>query len=402
MGVSLKQRVVGDDALRARGGGDKRHGRDGQEPGPHPCMMPPDPPCFGVDSAAARAASDDLKIELSRRARGLGFVRVGVARAEALGEEAERLHAWLAAGRHGAMAWMERTAEVRVDPRHEGMLPSARSVVVLAAPYARDPHPVGATPGRVARYARGRDYHNVLQKRARKLVAFLREQGHQARAAVDAMPVYERAWAQRAGVGFIGKNCCLIVPGLGSHLFLAALVTTAELEPDAPMAERCGACTLCLDACPTRAFEGPRELDARRCISYLTIEERGPIPEELRAPMGEWVFGCDDCQDVCPFNRTALPPPELTEPYAPDQRWASMTAEDLLRMDDESFARTFEGSPVKRPGRDGMARNAAIVLGNGGGRRHLPVLEEAAARDRSDMVREAARWAAERIASRED
>lgn len=338
-----------------------------------------------------------LKAELAARARQLGFVRVGVARAEPLAEEGERLRAWLAAGRHGGMGWMERTADVRIEPRHDGMLPSARSVVVLVAPYARDPVPVGPEPGRVARYARGRDYHGVLHQRARKLVALLRERGHEARAAVDALPVFERAWARRAGVGFIGKNCCLIVPGLGSHVFLAVLVTSAALEPDSPVPERCGSCRLCLDACPTRAFEGPRELDARKCISYLTIEHGGPIPEALREPMGDWIFGCDDCQDVCPFNRTALPPPELTEPYAPHDRWRELRAEDLLRMDEASFARTFEGSPVKRPGCEGMARNAAVVLGNRGDRRHLPVLREAAARHRSPTVREAAGWAASRL-----
>ncbi len=341
----------------------------------------------------------DRKEQLARAARALGFARMGVARAEPLAEEAERLQAWLAAGRQGEMAWMERTADVRADPRHAGMLPSARSVVVLAAPYARDPAPVGPTPGRVARYARGRDYHNVLQKRARKLAALLREAGDEARVAVDTLPVLERAWAQRAGVGFVGKSCCLIVPGLGSHVLLAVLVTSAELEPDAPMRERCGSCTLCLDACPTGAFVGPYELDARRCISYLTIELRGPIPEPLRAPMGDWVFGCDACQDVCPFNRTALPPPEVTEPFAPGVRWDGLGAEDLLRMDEDAFARRFEGSPVRRPGREGMARNAAVVLGNGGDRRHLPVLREAAERDPSPVVRESARWAVGRLES---
>ena len=344
---------------------------------------------------------DELEHDLATRARALGFVRMGVARAEELCEEGARLRAWLEAGRHGEMAWMERTAEVRNDPRHDGMLPSARSVVVLVAPYARDPSPVGPAPGRVARYARGRDYHNVLHKRLRKLVAHLRDLGHEARAAVDSMPVLERAWAQRAGVGFVGKNCCLIVPGLGSHVFLACIVTSAELAPHAPMAERCGSCTLCLDACPTRAFEGARELDARRCISYLTIEQRGAIPEPLREGVGDWAFGCDVCQDVCPFNRTALPPPELTEPFAPASRWVDHDAAAFVAIDEATFARVAEGSPIKRAGRDGMARNAAVVLGNAGGRVHLPVLERAAASDPSPVVREAAAWAIARIGSRE-
>jgi epoxyqueuosine reductase len=214
------------------------------------------------------------------------------------------------------------------------------------------------------------------------------------------MPVFERAWAQRAGVGFIGKNCCLIVPGLGSHVFLACIVTSAELPPGAPMAERCGSCTLCLDACPTRAFDAARALDARRCISYLTIEQRGAIAEELREGVGDWAFGCDVCQDVCPFNRTALPPAELTEPFAPASRWTEHDATAWLEMDEAEFERVAEGSPIKRPGREGMARNAAVVLGNAGTRVHLRVLERAAATHSSAVVREAAAWAIARVESR--
>jgi epoxyqueuosine reductase len=331
----------------------------------------------------------------------LGFARAGVAPAGVLGPEGERLRAWLAEGRHGSMAWMERTADVRIDPGHPGMLPGARSVLVLAAPYARaGDEATGPAPGRVARYARGRDYHNVLGKRARKLARHLRERGHAARASVDAMPVFERAWAQRAGVGFIGKNCCLIVPGLGSHLFLACVITTAELEPDAPMKERCGSCRLCLDACPTGAFAGVRELDARRCISYLTIEHRGPVDASLREGMGDWLFGCDACQDVCPFNRTSPPSPEETAAFAAAPRLASTAAEDLLRMGDGDFQAWAEGSPLRRPGREGMARNAATVLGNVGSRRHLPVLRDAAEGDPSETVRATAAWALRRIAER--
>jgi epoxyqueuosine reductase len=342
-----------------------------------------------------------MKGELYDRARELGFARMGVARAETLEPEGERLRAWLHEGRHGSMRWMEDTAEVRADPRHEGMLPSARSVVVLVTPYARpQADRVGPSPGRVARYARGRDYHNVVHKRMRKLAALLREGGHHARASVDTLPVFERAWAERAGVGFIGKNCCLIVPGLGSHVFLSCLVTSAELEPDEPMKQRCGSCRLCLDACPTDAFVGARRLDARRCISYQTIEQPGSIPHELREPLGDWIFGCDVCQDVCPFNRTRPPPEAHTEPFAPDPRWDEHDAQDLLTMDEARFAEWARGSPIKRPGRDGMARNAAVVLGNRGERRHLPVLQQAAREHPSEVVREAASWASGRIAER--
>jgi epoxyqueuosine reductase len=331
-------------------------------------------------------------------ARALGFARAGVAPAGALGHEAQRLREWLAAGHHGSMEYMQRTAEVRADPRDARMLPSARSVLVLAAPYARAEHAAsGPEPGRVARYAQGRDYHNALQTRVRKIARELRAAGHATRAAVDTMPVLERAWAQRAGIGFIGKNSCLIVPGLGSHVFLAAVVTSAELAPDQPMRERCGECRLCLDACPTRAFVGPRWLDARRCIAYLTIEHKGPIAEELREGIGDWLFGCDACQDVCPWNRGASAEPLAAGDVARPERWAGVSAEMLLAMDETQFMQFAQATPLRRPGREGLARNAAIVLGNKRAKRALPVLREAARSDQSEVVREAASWAIQRI-----
>lgn len=345
---------------------------------------------------------DELKTRLATRARELGFARFGVARAEALDVEGERLFAWLNAGRHGEMQYMAETAAVRADPRHEGMLRSALSVIVLATPYARAEPVRGPAPARVARYAQGRDYHNLLTKRARKLAQMLRAEGYSVRAGVDALPIYERAWAQRAGLGFIGKNCCLIVPGLGSHLFLTTLVTSAELPPDAPMKERCGACTACLDVCPTRAFVSARELDARRCISYLTIEQRGPIPEPLRTGVGDWLFGCDACQDVCPYNQRVHASEALTAPFAADARWETHDAAGLLALSEEAFTEYAQGSAIKRAGRDGMARNAAVVLGNVGTRRHLPVLQQAAQTHASPIVREAATWACAQIAQREE
>lgn len=344
--------------------------------------------------------SSELKARLSERARELGFLRMGVARAEPLGPEAERLHAWLSAGRHGEMKYMEETVSVRADPTQHGMLGSARSIVMLATPYARTEPPQGPTPGRVARYAQGRDYHNVLYKRAKKLAELLRSEGHVVRVGVDTLPIFERAWAQRAGLGFIGKNCCLIIPGLGSHVFLSALVTSAALPEDAPIKERCGSCRLCLDACPTRAFVAPRELDARRCISYLTIEQRGPIPDSLRSDLGDWLFGCDACQDVCPFNRTAPVEADQTAAFAAHARWSETSAGDLLTCDEESFQRFAEGSPIKRAGRVGLARNAAVVLGNVGGPQHLPLLDETERSHDSPLVREAAGWAAAKLRSR--
>jgi epoxyqueuosine reductase len=349
----------------------------------------------------AQAASPiELKARLSERALSLGFARLGVARAEALGVEAERLRAWLGGERHGEMAYMAETAEVRADPTHGRMLRSARSIIVLATPYARAETPRGPEPGRVARYAQGRDYHNVLYGRANKLARVLHEHGHTARVGVDTLPIFERAWAQRAGVGFIGKNCCVIVPGLGSHIFLSALVTDAELPEDAPIKERCGSCRLCLDACPTRAFVSERELDARKCISYLTIEQAGAIPESLRSGVGSWLFGCDACQDVCPFNKTAPASEEQTAAFAAHPRWDERSASELLALDEEGFRSYAEGSPIKRTGRVGMARNAAIALGNVGGGRHLPMLEEAQRAHDSEIVREAAGWAIAEIRGR--
>ena len=338
-----------------------------------------------------------LKAELQARALEVGFQRMGVARAEPLTLEGERLRAWLADGRHGEMQYMADTADVRSDVRHPGMLPSALSVIVLATSYARSETPSGPAPGLVARYAQGRDYHNVLQKRTRKLAKLLRVRGHKARDGVDAMPIFERAWAQRAGLGFIGKNCCLIIPGLGSHVLLTALITSAELPADAPMKERCGACNACLTACPTQAFLGPRELDGRRCISYLTIEQRGPVPEPLREKLGSWLFGCDACQDVCPFNRTSPLPEAKTEPFASHPRWQEHDAAALLRMDEASFTAYAEGSALKRAGRTGIARNAALVLGNSRDKRYLPMLSSAAREHDSEVVREAARWAATKL-----
>lgn len=360
-------------------------------------------------SGTPSEGSTALRSELETAARSLGFVRFGVARAVPLETEGERLRVWLERGYHGSMKWMETTAEVRADPSHEGMLPGSLSVVVLVTPYgARAGIGEREGLGRIARYAQGRDYHTVLRKRLRKLVALLRGQGFQARASVDSLPVFERAWAERAGVGFVGKNCCLIVPGLGSHVFLSTLVTDASLPNDAPMKSRCGSCRLCLDACPTEAFVEPRSLDARKCISYLTIEHRESMPAELEEQVGPWLFGCDVCQDVCPYNHGRGDSLEDTEhaaqpdAFAPHPRFVGLGADAWLTMDQDAFAAHTEASPLRRPGRDSMARNAAVVLGNVGERRHLVVLDKAHQTDRSEQVREAAARASRRLLARLD
>ena len=323
------------------------------------------------------SADHALAQRLKALAAELGFARSGIARAEPLIDDGQRLDAWLAAGHHGAMAFMERSARVRPDPNHPDMLPSARSVIALAAacpaPPASTPDAPRLAPGRVARYAHGRDYHNVLRTKLKPLLRVLRGAGFNARGTVDAMPLLERAWAQRAGLGFIGKNSCLIVPGLGSHVLLAAIVTSAELPADSPQRERCGECRLCLDGCPTRAFVAERTLDARRCISYLTIEHRGAIDPELQPAIGDWLFGCDACQDVCPFNRAAereptMPGLDATRP------WHALDAQRLLQLNEQELHALTEGTPLRRPGVAGLRRNAEIVLANARARRTLPVL----------------------------
>jgi len=337
---------------------------------------------------------------LTTEAQRLGFARIGVAPAAPRARDVEAFEAWIDRGDHASMGWMERTREVRVDPTHPGMLEGARSVIVLAAPYGAGP-PVDLHPGRIARYARGRDYHRVLDKRLRVLAELLVREGFGARAAVDTKPLLERAYAALAGVGFVGKNACVIVPGLGSHVFLGAIVTTAELPISTPIREGCGDCTRCLDGCPTSAFRAPRVLDARRCISYLTIEHEGPIDEDLARDMGDWAFGCDACQDVCPYNAGRALSVRADDAFAPASRFDGLSLEALATMDDPSFGKFTEGSPIRRAGRESIARNAAIVLGNAGGRIHLRVLD-ALATDSSEVVRRAAVEARERLRARLD
>ncbi|MCX7808330.1 MAG: tRNA epoxyqueuosine(34) reductase QueG [Deltaproteobacteria bacterium] len=330
-------------------------------------------------------------------ARSIGFIRVGFARVEPLEREAKALKEWLAAKYHGTMLWMERNVEIRLAPDHPCFLPQARTVIAFAAPLPRSPSPGPLAPLRIARYAKSRDYHKLLKKRLQPIVEMLEKAGHMARPTVDSAPILERAWAQRAGIGFIGKNTMLIIPGVGSHVLLSTIVTTAELPPDEPMGERCGSCTRCLDACPTKAFPAPRVLDARRCISYLTIEHKGNVDPSLRTLMGDWLFGCDICQDVCPFNRTHHQPAGLANELHPDPRWDGVSIGDILLLDDERFDLLSRGSPLRRAGREGLVRNAAYALGNLREKRHLPVLQAVATKDPSPVAREAAAWAIEQI-----
>jgi epoxyqueuosine reductase len=343
-------------------------------------------------------------------ARALGFDAVAIARADIpLGRDIERYDAFIAEGMHGEMGYLARNRLARARLDGDGVLRGARSVVCLARRYPRspevDPSPSGVT-GSIARYARGRDYHGFLRRRLRRLASLLRSFGSKsdpvrARPLCDDEPVLERAWAARAGLGFVGKNGMLIVPGLGSMVLLGEVVTTLALPPDTPMTERCGTCTRCLKACPTQAFAAPFVLDARRCVAYLTIEHRTAIPAELSEGVGTHLFGCDDCQTTCPFNGGALTraPPGAADgdPFAPLERWSRVRLEDFLSLDEAGWRAISEGSPLKRSGRTGIARNAALVLGNRGDPAALAALREAVDRHESAMVREAAAWAIERL-----
>ena len=341
-------------------------------------------------SNAPRALSERLKAQ----AYGLGFDLAGIA---ALGEPATRARfdAWLAAGHQGEMAYLEGDgAELRRDTRrpHEG----ATHALVLATSYGgREPS------GPVARYARGDDYHELLRARVRELHHWLeRETGQtiNARPYVDSGPVLERDLAQRAGLGWFGKNTMLINPKIGSFVFLSSLFVEFPLEPDAPFeADRCGSCTRCLDACPTDAFVGPHDLDATKCISYLTIELRGAIPVELRAAMGAMVFGCDVCQDVCPYSRK-FSKPLLELAFKARPQFESPSLIDWMGMSTADWVEFSRRSPIKRAKRRGFLRNVAVALGNSRDPAAVPVLSTALS-DEEPLVRGHAAWALGRIGS---
>ena len=290
---------------------------------------------------------------------------------------------------------MERHAEARRSP--DSILPEVRSVVMVAMNYGADPPTAGA---RIARYARGADYHDVLRARLKQLLAWVQTQapGCRGRGVVDTAPLLERDFARRAGLGWFGKNTMLINKRLGSYCFLGALLLDIELPPDAPhVAAHCGTCTACLDACPTGAFVGPGVLDSRRCISYLTIELRGPIPVDLRQPLGDWLFGCDVCQEVCPWNRKALPASDPALQPRPELETVDPAA--LLALTEEEFRQRFRGTALYRTRRAGLLRNAAIVLGNLRDPAALPALRHALD-DPEEIVRDAARWAVAEIEAR--
>jgi epoxyqueuosine reductase len=340
---------------------------------------------------------ESLESRLKRRAHELGFALVGIAPA-APADDFAHLQAWLERGYAGQMAYMQRHADARRDPT--SILPDVRSIVMVAMTHGGGPpETLPANHGKVARYARSEDYHDILRPRLNQLLDWFQAEvpGSAGRGVVDTAPLLERDFARRAGLGWIGKNTMLLRPRLGSYFLLGALLVDRELTPDAPFtANHCGTCTACLEACPTAAFPGPGQLDARRCISYLTIELREPIPAELRESMGDWVFGCDVCQEVCPWNRHA--PLEGALELRPELH--SLDLIELLGLSDEAFRQRFRDTALWRTKRRGLLRNAAIVLGNRGDHSALPALRRAA-EDPEPLIRDAAQWAIARIEQRD-
>lgn len=299
------------------------------------------------------------------------------------------------------MAWLERNAAKRVDP--EKILAQARSVISLAVSYVQSPKKVQAqeTSGVIARYAQFSDYHDVIGERLKSLTTFVNELGGADTRSlwyVDTGPLLERDLAQRAGLGFVGKHTNLISRSLGNWIFLSEILTTLELEPDAPEHNHCGKCTRCIDACPTQAITAPFNVDARRCISYLTIELKGSIPIELRPLIGNRIYGCDDCLAACPWNRFAREG-SMMKPHARDDLSATSLV-DLLALDDAAFKEKFAGTPILRTKRRGLLRNVCVALGNAGDASTMPALEKAAT-DHEPLIREHAVWAVEQIRARE-
>ncbi len=378
-----------------------------------------------------------MKEVLGQRARELGFDDCRVTNADAP-ESAPRFTQWLAERRHGEMAYLERTAPKRVDPQQ--VLAGARSVISLAVSYhnadsqsviansrvgrsgglARG-QPLAVAPrqstemgkaengksqmadgkwGLIARYARYRDYHDVLGGRLNQLAEFVNELGGPGTRSlwyVDTGPLLERELAQRAGLGFIGKHTNLISRQLGNWIFLCEIITTLELEPDAPERNRCGSCARCIAACPTAAITAPFQLDARRCISYLTIELKGSIPVELRPAIGDRIFGCDDCLAVCPWNRFAREGQMMKGHARPELGQPELL--ELLSLDDAGFKGRFDGTPMLRAKRRGLLRNVCVALGNTGNESALAALGKAAS-DQAPLVAEHATWAIEQIETR--
>ena len=341
-------------------------------------------------------ALDDLRARLLDEARALGFVAVGIAPAAPDALRAARLENWLAEERHGSMEWMVRRVDERAAP--QVLWPEARSVIALGMSYAPEANPLELADspgrGRISIYAQGRDYHDTVKKALKALARWLvaAAPGAEVKVFVDTAPVMEKPLGQAAGLGWQGKHTNVVSREHGNWLFLGAIYTTLEFVPDTPHHDRCGSCDACQRACPTDAFPAPFRLDARRCISYLTIEHAGPIPGEFRKAIGNRIYGCDDCLAVCPWNKFA-DAAAANRAFLPRAELAAPRLAELLELDDAGFRQLFSGSPIKRIGRNRFVRNCLIAAGNSGD----PALLGMVDRLRSDpdpVVSEAARWAA--------
>ncbi|WP_026439169.1 tRNA epoxyqueuosine(34) reductase QueG [Acidocella facilis] len=340
-----------------------------------------------------------LKTLIRDKAASLGFAATGFTRASLPPERLAYLQEFLADGRHGSMGWMEERTEQRAHP--QALWPEALSVITLGFSYAPPGDALANLTrpeiGNISVYARNRDYHDIIKGKLKHLAQFIASRGAGVKVFVDTAPVMEKPLAEQAGLGWQGKHTNLVSRAHGSWLFLGEIYTTLELEPDAPGRDLCGSCTACQEACPTAAFPAPYQLDARRCISYLTIEHDGPIPEEFRTAIGNRIYGCDDCLAVCPWNKFAKAGQELKLAARDDLTAPKLAA--LATLDDAGFRQKFSGSPIKRIGRNRFLRNVAIAVGNSGEFGLLPIAERLAADDNS-IVAECGYWAALKLLKR--
>jgi epoxyqueuosine reductase len=344
----------------------------------------------------------EVKAAIIDKALEEGFAQAGVCRPDAVPEIADRLAQFVAEGKHGDMGWMGERMQWRGNPA--ALWPEARSVIMLAEPYTQDhdPRDVLAMPdrGAISVYAQNRDYHDIVKKRLKRVGRWLIDQyGGEIKVFVDTAPVMEKPLAAAAGLGWQGKHTNLLSRELGSWFFLGAIFTTLALPVDDPGRENCGTCTSCLDACPTKAFPAPFQLDARRCISYLTIEHQGPVEPELRPMLGNHIYGCDDCLAACPWNKFAVEAHELR--YAARDELVAPKLVDLVVLDDSEFRSFFSGSPVKRLGRDRFVRNVLYAIGNSRDVGLVPAVRQLVA-DPAPVVAEAARWALEMLENQPD
>ncbi|MFN4057926.1 MAG: tRNA epoxyqueuosine(34) reductase QueG [Roseinatronobacter sp.] len=341
-----------------------------------------------------------LKAQVVATARDLGFAACGVCRPDAIPLAPERLAAFVAAGHHGQMGWMAERVAWRGNPA--ALWPEARSILMLAETYTPPHNPLDLLAlrdrGVISAYSLGSDYHDVVKKRLKHLGRWLIEvAGGEIKVFVDTAPVMEKPLAAAAGLGWQGKHTNLLSRDLGNWFFLGAIFTTLDLPPDAPARENCGTCRACLDICPTQAFPAPYQLDARRCISYLTIEHKGPVEPALRTQMGNRIYGCDDCLAVCPWNKFAAEASEMK--YAARAGMVAPDLAELAGLDDAGFRARFSGSPVKRIGRGRFVRNVLYAIGNSGERRLLPIAQGLCG-DADDVVADAARWAFARLSEK--